>query len=507
MADGSGKSLKSAPQGQEIYRVGTLEYTKRALVMVIFWLLWGDFCFTLMESVFPSVTPLLLRDLHAPNTVIGLVMTTIPAILNFFVCPWVSFKSDRHRGRWGRRMPFLLFPTPWLSLFLVLIGLAPDIGRFLGRTVFANAGMGNTTITLVLVGFFVVGFQYFNMFVASVYYYLFNDVVPDRFLGTTMALFRVVGSLAGAAFSAFIFPHAETHMRWIYFGAAALYLIVFSLMCVMVKEGDYPPPPENIDGRVSLLSSIKTYFVECFAHKFYWFFFFSSTAWTLSGIIGPWLLFMQQKSLGLELFRIGRINATAGLISAAILLPAGMISDKKHPVRTTLIAIIGLTCLTPLRLIYLFYSPTPDVAYHIEFGIALMVLPLSALYNASNLPLFMRLLPAERYGQYCAAEAMVRSLAIIVSGLVVGGFMDIMQRVCALHHAPQYFYYRYAPLWTWTFQIVALCMMIIVYRNWLKLGGDKGYVPPAVGRVAQQEREALVNAVDSVEDGKVEETV
>ena len=44
----------------ERFRVGTLQYTRSSLAMLFVWLLWGDFCFTLMETVVPSILPLKL---------------------------------------------------------------------------------------------------------------------------------------------------------------------------------------------------------------------------------------------------------------------------------------------------------------------------------------------------------------------------------------------------------------------------------------------------------------
>ncbi len=85
-------------------------------------------------------------------------------------------------------------------------------------------------------------FQFFNLFVTSVYYYLFNDVVPEAFLARFMALFRMVGTAAGALFNAFVFRYASPIRPDLsHFGH--LYLIAFGVMCWRVKEGVYPPPP------------------------------------------------------------------------------------------------------------------------------------------------------------------------------------------------------------------------------------------------------------------------
>ena len=54
------------------YRVGTLVYTRSALIQVMFWMLWGDFFFQLFASL-TTLTTLLLRWNGANDTLIGLV--------------------------------------------------------------------------------------------------------------------------------------------------------------------------------------------------------------------------------------------------------------------------------------------------------------------------------------------------------------------------------------------------------------------------------------------------
>jgi len=51
------------------------------------------------------------------------MLTTIPYAMNMVMTPIVSFSSDRYRSRWGRRIPFLIWPTPFIVLFLLLLVL------------------------------------------------------------------------------------------------------------------------------------------------------------------------------------------------------------------------------------------------------------------------------------------------------------------------------------------------------------------------------------------------
>ena len=57
------------------YRVGTLTYTKSQLFQVMFWMLWGDFFFQLLESVTPALEPLQLRLVEAARA--ALTMTLV----------------------------------------------------------------------------------------------------------------------------------------------------------------------------------------------------------------------------------------------------------------------------------------------------------------------------------------------------------------------------------------------------------------------------------------------
>lgn len=43
--------------GRPRFSVGTLVYSKAGLAALFMWLLWGDFCFTMIETVMPSIVP------------------------------------------------------------------------------------------------------------------------------------------------------------------------------------------------------------------------------------------------------------------------------------------------------------------------------------------------------------------------------------------------------------------------------------------------------------------
>src|SRR5438094_9583528 len=105
------------PQSANVQRsskrwtVGTLTYSLGGLSVLFFWLLWGDFAFYLKERAVPPTLQILLRTFGASALISGLLLGSLPQVIAMLLGPVVSFKSDRHRGRWGRRIPFLLMPT------------------------------------------------------------------------------------------------------------------------------------------------------------------------------------------------------------------------------------------------------------------------------------------------------------------------------------------------------------------------------------------------------------
>ena len=266
-------SKKSAPEagaGQpKTYTVGTLVYTTRGLMVLFAWLLWGDFCWSMMEAVVPSIMPLKLRGLNSSNALIGFILGTLPATLNLGVTPILSFKSDHHRGPRGRRTPFILYTIPFLCLSMIMIAYSDSIGKWVNHAFLSGNSAHEAKIVLLLLAVFVALFDFFNMFVNTVYWYLFADVVPEPMMGRFMGWFRLVGLIAGFLYNFFVFPYAISHMREIYIGGALLYLVGFGVVCLRVKEGQYPPPPEN-EKRTSIWEQMRTYARECYTLRYYW---------------------------------------------------------------------------------------------------------------------------------------------------------------------------------------------------------------------------------------------
>ncbi len=454
-------SSASSAAGDNHYSVGTLTYTRLGLVALFGWLLWGDFCYQLMEVITPSIIPLRLKHLDAPNWAIGLIITTLPGFLNMTVCPWVSYTSDRHRGPRGRRIPFILWTLPFLTMFLLMLGFSSQIGHGLHSLIPATWGFTPGSMTVICIGVFMVGFQFFNMFVSSVFWYLFNDVVPHAFLGRFLGLFRVVAGLKAMFYNFFIFKHAETHMTEIYIGVSLLYLVGMGMMCLKVKEGEYPPPPPTVDGESGFVSQVKTFFVECYSQRYFWNFFLCNACWAVAYTMGVFNVFLQ-KSIGLDLAQIGFISGVASGVNMLLTYPAGALGDRFHPLRVLLWVKIANLFFLPLALIWLFFDFPPATAFKIALAIGVINIPFGVLTEAMMIPMFMRVLPRERYGQFCSANSLVRSIGVICGGFFAGLFIDMMKK---FYQGSDYAY-RFIPFWTIFWSAAALFFLWRLYEGW-----------------------------------------
>lgn len=462
------------PRPATTYRVGTLAYTKRALVVLCLWLLWGDFCFTLMTSIVPTIMPLKFKELDASNTIIGLFITTIPGVINMIFSPIVSFKSDRFRSRWGRRIPFILVTLPFLVASLFGLAFSENLASWI-HLHFEDmlSGVSVNTLAIAVMGFMVVAFSFFNTFVNSVFWYLFNDVVPEIFLARFMSWFRLVGLGASSLYNLFLFKHAIDHTALIFVSVGLLYLVGFGLMCLKVKEGEYPPPPKYIGGQTGVAAAINTYSKECLGLSHYWMLFLASMGVRAFYVTLVFNIFLY-KSLGLSLEAAGIIFFSYRISSAVAIPISGWLADRFHPIRVVIAGAILQAVVTPLSLIWLFWHPSSQVAFYVVLAMNIFLLgPIEALVSVMDPPLFMRIFPRDRFGQFCSANGMLRSFADIAAGVLIGVFLDAIAARWNMDVA-----YRCLPLWNMAAYALVLYAMIKLYRSWQKYGGDNAYTPP-----------------------------
>lgn len=450
------------------YTVNGITYTKMGLLAVFMWLLFGGFIFNVMELVKPGVLPLFLMGeagkVGASMSVTNLMMVVVPGITGLLIGPAVSFRSDRHRGKYGRRIPYIVWTIPPLVLALIGIGMAPyyrDAFTSWGGAFFLSPKMA----TITVVGFFVVMFHIFDEFVNSVFWYLFADVVPEAFIGRFVALFNVVGVGAAMVFNGFMLPYAETHMQWIFLGAALTYMIGFTVVCWKVKEGTYPPP-DDIGDNPSILKQIKVYAVECFSHRIYIYTFLSTAAMAFALGASAGMIIFHRDGIGLSMNAIGKAGMVISFASMILMYPAGWAVDRWHPIRVTLLMIAPLTAAQFIAFFFM-----RDLTSYVLFQGGTLVF--TTLFNAAGMPMLIKIFPKDKFGQFCSCNGMVRSTARMIGGALAGPFIDYMT-----HGGADKFAFRWVYAWIGAFQVLGLLFTWLMYRKWKSMGGDSSYVPP-----------------------------
>ena len=476
-----------APAGVKTYHCGSLTYTKGAIAVLFAWLIWGELCFLLMEWVIPNILPLKMKSLGCSNSMMALILTTIPGILNIGIGPYISFKSDRYRSRWGRRIPFILGSMPFLCVSLALLGFSDDITRLLQRHAAFFMQFSPTTITISLIAFFLILFQFFNTFVGSVFWGLYNDVIPAQFMSRFYGALRVFNGIAVSGVNYYIFKYAESNMREIFIGASMLYLVGFGIVCLRVKEGKYPPLKGEEDPQKS---GLRVFLEQCFQEKFYWLTFAMSICIGIVAVSGTFNVFFQRE-MGLSLDDIGKYNAITYIAALGFMYFVMTFIDRWHPVRVSayysVFSIIGIF----MNWAWVFVSLPGKLFFWIYLGYGLINVLQIALSGAIQMPIIVRLYPKSRFTQFMSARGIIGAPIGLLAGLAVGVFLDFIKRCCNGSD----FAYRFIFVWNTFFSILVAVTVVWTYLYWYRLGGDKHYHPPAPWNKSKVEEMAIVPTV------------
>jgi MFS family permease len=451
---------QSASAPRRLWTVGTLTYTTGGLVILFCWLLAGDFAWSMKERSVMWVVQLLIKKFEASDMVAGLLIGTLPQALALVLTPIVSYRSDRHRGRWGRRIPFLVIPTPVAALSMVGLAFSPEIGTAL-HGLLGGISPGLNPSILIVFGVFWTLFEVASVTANAVFFGLINDVVPKEVLGRFYGMFRATGLMVAIAFNYWLFGKAETHYTWIFLGIGVLYGAGFTMMCFKVKEGSYPPPPPVPPSRAgSLVAAVRTYFRESFTRPYFWWIYASITlSWMAVYIVNLFNLFFA-KSLDMSMDTYGKYLAATFLISFVTSYFVGVFADKFHPLRLHLV-MMGAFALAVFAGGLLAHDAP-------SFGFALIAYGVfSGFWQTGTASLTLRLFPQARFAQLDSARGLVMSFGLMLVGPVMGKFLDLTG-----HH------YQQVYLASGVLAALALLTGCVVYRKFVRLGGPQHYVAP-----------------------------
>lgn len=441
--------------------IGTLVYTASGLAVLFAWLLWGDFVALLKDRSVGTVVQLLLKRFEGSDTLNGFLIGSVPAIVSLVVVPIVSYRSDRHRGRFGRRIPYLLFFTPLASVAMIGLAYSPALGQALHGWLGARSPGENTLILGSLSVFWII-FEFANIVLANALFAaLINDVVPKAYLGRFYGLFRAVSLMAGIIFNYWLLGRAEQYYVWFFVGFGVLYFAGFTLMCLKVKEGEYQPPPPLKPGVAGgFFQAAGSYFKESFTKPYYlWIFaayMFSQLAFLPVNLYNVFFA----KSVQMDMDAYGKIWAYTYAISFVLAFPMGWLADRFHPIRVSIgvlllyagVTLWGGTFATDAR------SFTYVV---IAFGV------LSGAWYTGAASFTQRLFPQAKFAQYFSAMGIAGGVLNILVPMALGRFLDLT------HHV-----YRYTYLIAGVLALFAVALTVQVWRRFTALGGPANYVAP-----------------------------
>ena len=434
---------------------GTLVYTLGGLIAVFSWLLWGDFAWQLKERALNPVGLLVLKQFGATNLVIGLLIGALPAALGMILGPVVCTHSDRHRGRWGRRIPYLLWPTPLVAGAMIGLAFTPELGQNLHELLGPHSP-GRAAAALMVFSFFWTISEVAAITAQFLFYGLINDVVPRPLHGRFFGMFRAVSLLAGITFNLWVIGHAEANFRAVFIGLAVIYAIGITTMCLRVREGEYPPPeplPPSVKG--DRLAPVRTYFRESFSNPSYVWLYAGTTLAVLAFLPVNTFNVPYAKSIGMGMETYGRYLVLTYVISFALSYLLGWLADRFHPLPVG-IGSIGLYTVVTLWAGLFATTPGRFAAGFVAHGV------MSGCFFTVLVPIFQRLLPKDKFGQlYSAANLLVGLFSIVVPP-GVGWLLDVTGQV-----------YRYTFLAGGVLGLLAFFAMLEVQRRFNGKGRAK----------------------------------
>jgi len=443
------------------WRCGTLTYTSTGLFILFLWLLWGDFAWAMNDRSTPGVVQLLLKKFHASDTLAGVLMGSLPALLGVIVGPIISYKSDRHRGRLGRRIPFLLVIIPVAVLGMVSLAFSPRIGALLHQALGAlSPGLNPSILFSFSVSWTLFGFA--AIVINFIFGALINDVVPREVLGRFYGAFRALSLIAGMIFNFWMFGIAETYYVWIFLGMATLYGVGFTLMCLKVKEGEYPAIVPMDVGRDTkgFIQAARTYLQESFSNPYYQLYFITmGISWQSFAPINLFYIFYAE-DIHMNLTVLGRYVTLTYLISLGLSYPLGMLVDRFHPLRVSLVVLFLYVLVTLPAGLFIRGATSFAIAW-VAHGV------LSGAWFTAVASLGQRLLPKAEFAQFASAGFIVSSVCTILVATATGAFLDHM------HHV-----YRHIFDISCGIAVVSVILGVALHGKFMALGGPKNYVAP-----------------------------
>lgn len=453
---------------RKVWHAGTLTYTTTGVFLLFIWLLWGDFAWSMKERAVGMVAGLLVKSFGISDGLYSILIISIPNFTNIFLMPIVSYRSDRHRGRFGRRIPYLLMYTPPVLAGLVGLAFTRQLGGALQQGIGPEV-ISQNMANLIVFSVFWLLLDLGTTMTNALFMALSNDVVPSELIGRFVAMFRAVSLGCAIVFNSFLLKYAETEVTLIFFSLALLYGFGLLLMCAKVREGEYPPLPAAEKARRGMRDAVRTYFKECFAMPYYRWVIGAFVVCALSPLPINIFVIFYVKALGISLEAFGYTQAAIFGFAMVASYPLGALADRYHPLRVGMIS-MGLLVLTMLAGGFFIGGTLSFTIVYAAQGVLIMS------YNTLTASYGQRLFPKALYAQFNSALQMVLAVVTVLAAPLIGGILTFVEKSFYPDGSGgQYFLLFFLG---GLIGLAGLAMLAVVYRYYRKLGGDRSYRPP-----------------------------
>ena len=456
---------KSAPK---IWRAGTLTYTSIGLVFLLLWLLWGDLAWQMKERAVIGVAQVMVKSYGVSDLIYTLLVISLPNFTNIFLMPIVSYRSDRHRSKWGRRVPYLMMNTPIVMIGLIGLGFTNQIGELLHSGILP--GLDLNLCKFISFAFFWILLDLGTTLTNAIFMALSNDVVPPELIGRFVSIFRGASLMCAVIFNYFLFGYALEHVLIVFVGLAIFYGIGLFSMCLMVKEGEYPPVPVCEERAGGPISALFSYFKVCFKMPYYRWVIAAQTISALSVLPINCFVVIHAKQMGMDMGYFGKVGACVPLFAMLTSYPLGILADKFHPIRTGMLSMGALSIVLAVGG-FLIHGETSFLVVYLIHGVLIMT------FNTLTTSYGQRLFPRILYAQFNSALELCRALSTVVLSVLTGWFFDYTGVD-----------YRYMYTIGAVFGISGTLMYIKVYSYYKLYGGDQNYQAPLLGTETEKAR-------------------
>ena len=453
------------PISEPVLRVGNLTYNRKQLAWLFCWLLLADLSFMIVNQLEPSVLPILLKNAGASDSHVAWILGSLVQVTQLVLNPIYSTCSDRTRTRWGRRIPYLFVVTPLASLLLALTPYAPQIASWLQQQAWTAELLQRMPIApaVLMYGILVFGFYLFYSGTASIFFYLFRDVVPESHMGRFMALFRMVGALGTFILNYWLLGPGVRLPHEMFLAMALLNLVGFLALCRFVKEPDYPPVERDAERESRPLFrrgaiTVAAYFRECYSDSLHWWTYVCRLMVYASAVVATFRIFFALQELGMTVEEAGKALSWSSLAWVIVAYPLGLLVDRWKVFRVMKWALWIQSVSYVLSFFFIRDSAT-FLAFSLITGV---------LYWAIMLCQFMvgqEVFPALKLGQFFSANVVLQ--AIVIASVVspfCGWLFDTLKGSTRLLQLP-----LSAPLEVGPYREVMLVLSVVFFISLLGL--------------------------------------